>query len=76
MVQVETGRCNFDLKLSLQNTTQRLAGGFGYSTALFEVSTIKRMIEHFDSLLESILADPEKPLADLRMRDQIPKRNG
>jgi non-ribosomal peptide synthetase component F len=69
MVQVETGRSNFDLTLSLQNTSQGLVGSFGYSTVLFDESTIKRMAEHFRNLLESVLAEPDKPLADLRMRD-------
>ena len=69
MAQVETGRSNFDLKLSLQNTSQGLFGGFGYSTALFDVSTIKRMAAHFQDLLESVLAEPDKRLDDLRMRD-------
>ncbi len=67
MVQVATGRSNFDLKLSLQNTPQGLAGTFGYSTALFDASTIERMAQHFQGLLEDIIADPDKPLAELQM---------
>jgi Condensation domain/AMP-binding enzyme/AMP-binding enzyme C-terminal domain/Phosphopantetheine attachment site len=66
IVSVETGRANFDLTLNLHHTSRGLAGSFEYSTVLFDVSTIKRMAADFQNLLESILADPGKRLADLQ----------
>ncbi len=65
IVSVETGRSNFDLTLNLHHTSQGLVGSFEYSTVLFEESTIRRMAEHFRNLLENILAEPDKRLADL-----------
>jgi amino acid adenylation domain-containing protein len=67
IVSVETGRANFDLTLSVHHTTQGLVGSFEYSTALFDESTIKRMAEHYQNLLENILTEPDQRLADLPM---------
>jgi len=67
IVSVETGRSNFDLTLNLHHTSQGLVGSFEYSTVLFDASTINRIAGHFQNLLKSILADPDKRLDDLRM---------
>ncbi|MEG3908710.1 amino acid adenylation domain-containing protein [Microcoleus sp. w2-18bC1] len=55
----------FDLSLSLQKTKQGLTGAFEYSTDLFDTATIARMIEHWQTLLAGILANPEQRLSDL-----------
>jgi non-ribosomal peptide synthetase component F/acyl carrier protein len=67
IVSIDTGRANFDLTLSFNHTTQGLVGSFEYSTVLFDESTIKRMAEHFQNLLENILTEPDQRLADLPM---------
>jgi amino acid adenylation domain-containing protein len=67
IVSVDTGRSNFDLTMNLHHTSQGLVGSLEYSTVLFNESTIKRMVEHFRNLLESILAEPDKRLAELSM---------
>ncbi|MEG4595034.1 amino acid adenylation domain-containing protein, partial [Microcoleus sp. F8_C2] len=55
----------FDLSLSLQKTKQGLTGAFEYSTDLFDTTTIARMIEHWQTLLAGIVANPEQRLSDL-----------
>ncbi|MEP6501667.1 amino acid adenylation domain-containing protein [Microcoleus vaginatus] len=55
----------FDLSLSLQKTKQGLTGAFEYSTDLFDPTTIARMIEHWQTLLAGIVANPEQRLSDL-----------
>ncbi|MEH2000987.1 MAG: amino acid adenylation domain-containing protein [Nostoc sp.] len=55
----------FDLSLSLQKTEQGLTGAFEYSTDLFDATTIARMIEHWQTLLAGIVANPEQRLSDL-----------
>ena len=75
VMSVETGRSNFDLTLNLHDTPQGFVGGFEYSTVLFDASTIRRMAEHFRNLLESVLADPDQRLADLRMLGATDERD-
>ena len=36
-----------------------------YNTDLFEAATIARMLAHFQTLLEAVVADPEQRLSDL-----------
>ncbi len=57
----------FDLSLDLQETGEELNGIIEYSTDLFEFSTITRMAGHFANLLEDCIAEPERPLAYLRL---------
>ena len=52
----------FDLSLYLRERDGKLVGFFEYNTDLFEPQTIERMIGHFETLLEGIVADPEQPI--------------
>ncbi|MBD2483967.1 non-ribosomal peptide synthetase [Planktothrix sp. FACHB-1365] len=63
----------FDLSLSLQKTERGLTGGFEYSTDLFDATTIARMIEHWQTLLAGIVANPEQKLSDLPILTTIEK---
>jgi aspartate racemase len=55
----------FDLTLNLKETSQGIRGYFEYNTDLFEAATIARMIGHFQTLLEGIVANPATRLWDL-----------
>ncbi|MBE7384646.1 MAG: amino acid adenylation domain-containing protein [Leptolyngbya sp. SIO1E4] len=60
-----TARC--DLTLSLMDVGEKVTGFLEYSTDLFKAETISRMSEHFQNLLEKIVADPDQCLSDLRL---------
>ena len=60
---MDTWLARSDLLLELIDEDGRLDGWLEYSTELFEAGTIKRMAAHFRTLLESIVANPER--ADL-----------
>ncbi|MFG2169746.1 amino acid adenylation domain-containing protein, partial [Micromonospora chersina] len=55
----------FDLRLVLMESGERLVGGFEYATALFDVSRIRRMVDHLLTLLEGVVADPDLPVSQL-----------
>lgn len=55
----------FDLNLFVEEIGKSLHLMWGYSTDLFEANTIDRWAGHFISLLESIVANPEQPVAFL-----------
>jgi len=40
-------------------------GTFEYATDLYDRSTAERMVAHFQHLLESVVADPNRPICDL-----------
>ncbi len=54
----------FDLSVHLTEDKDGFVGRFEYDTDLFESSTIRRMIDHFQILLEEIIKNPEKKISD------------
>ena len=65
LVEVETHTAKFDLTLSMQETEQGLSGRIEYSCDLFDPETIMRMVGHWRTLLEGIVADPGQRLSKL-----------
>jgi amino acid adenylation domain-containing protein len=55
----------FDLTLTMAEVGDQLVGGLQYNKDLFDAPTIIRMAQHWQTLLESILAFPEVPVVDL-----------
>ena len=72
---VDTQTTRFDLEFHLWEPTRNnglgldssdgISGFVVYSTDLFDAATITRMLGHFQTLLEGIVANPEQRLADL-----------
>jgi amino acid adenylation domain-containing protein len=72
---LESGSTRFDLEVhlwepahglrSLWQSQEGLSGFISYSTDLFDRDRIGRLIGHFQTLLEGIVANPEAHLADL-----------
>jgi amino acid adenylation domain-containing protein/non-ribosomal peptide synthase protein (TIGR01720 family) len=59
----ESESAKFDLWLLLTEDPAGLIGKLEYSTDLFEHATIARFIGHFQTLLESIVKNPEQTIA-------------
>lgn len=57
----------FDLTLMMLSMGDSLSAALQYNSDLFQESTIARMVGHFQTLLESIVANPDVELADLPM---------
>jgi amino acid adenylation domain-containing protein len=64
-LEVDSGTTHFDLILHMNETEQELSGELVYNTDLFEPDTIARMLEHFQTLLEGVVADPAQRLLNL-----------
>jgi amino acid adenylation domain-containing protein len=55
----------FDLNVMMAETNGVVSGTFQYNVDLFDNDTIVRMTDHFKILLRSIVAAPERPVAEL-----------
>jgi len=66
-VEVDWNTSKFDLSLSMKEREEGLHGVLEYSEDLFEQETIQRMLEHFENLLESIVANPEEEIGRLEL---------
>src|SRR2546429_2428309 len=61
--KVGTAKC--DLALFMAEGPQGLMGRLEYNTDIFDSSTIDRLADHFQILLQGIVADPEQHIYDL-----------
>jgi amino acid adenylation domain-containing protein len=64
-VETEGHTSKYDLLFSLTETDDGLEGTLQYSTDLFKTTTVKRMLKHFETLLESATARPDARLSEL-----------
>jgi surfactin family lipopeptide synthetase A len=64
-IDVETGTTKFELCLVLDDRHEGLLCRFIYNTDLFEADAIERMAGHWQTLLESIVADPGQEISKL-----------
>ncbi|MGH8491179.1 MAG: amino acid adenylation domain-containing protein, partial [Gammaproteobacteria bacterium] len=64
-VEVESETAKFDLTLSMVERAEGLAGELEYSTDLFDEATISRMLGHYQTLLEGVIANPDQRISDL-----------
>ncbi|MFW5762801.1 MAG: amino acid adenylation domain-containing protein [Coleofasciculus sp.] len=74
LLETESSTAKFDLSLSMRETEQGLIGSLEYNTDLFDAGTIARMLGHFQTLVASILANPDQPLEDLQLLTDAEKQ--
>lgn len=65
IVDMDTGTSKFDLILEITELNKELKGVFEFSTDLFDLSTIERMIGHLGVILESITDEPAQSISVL-----------
>jgi amino acid adenylation domain-containing protein/non-ribosomal peptide synthase protein (TIGR01720 family) len=57
----------FDLSLDVSEINEGLLLLLTYSSELYEEETMQRLLEHYENLVSSILADADTPVSGLRM---------
>ena len=62
------------MTLTVLEGKKGLAGRFEYNTDLFDAERIERMVGHFQTLLEGIVAEPGKCICDLPILDEAERR--
>ena len=73
-IDVDTGVTQFDLSVFMERSVEGLSARFEYRTDLFDAATIARMMGHFRTILEGIVADPSRRLSELPLLTQ-PERD-
>ena len=73
-LDAHSGTAKFDLEVSLFHTGPVLSAKFEYSSDVFEPATIARMADHFEQLLESVVADPLRRISELPMLSPAEER--
>lgn len=62
LLAIDSSTAKFDLGLSIRDAGTELRGELEYSVALFEPSTITRMVGHYLTLLAAVVRDAEMPI--------------
>jgi len=62
---IDVGTSKFELGLSIRDMGDELTGVFEYSTDLFDAATVEAFARQFQTLLRSIVAEPDSALSDL-----------
>lgn len=63
--EFDSGTAQLDIFLSMSESQQGLTGVLEYNTDIFDSTTITRLINNFQTLLESIVALPEQQISKL-----------
>jgi amino acid adenylation domain-containing protein len=74
LIPNEQTTAKLDLSLFMAEGPQGLAGRWEYNTDLFDRTTILRMAGHFQTILESALANPDVPVSQLSMLTEAERR--
>ncbi|HEY9832541.1 MAG TPA: amino acid adenylation domain-containing protein [Stenomitos sp.] len=74
LIEMNTGITRFDLALFIQETEQGMIGTWKYSTDLFEKSAIARLSHHFETILSSIVKNPDTRIDALEMSNEAEKQ--
>ena len=69
-VKAHSGTAKFDLTLFMTEEGDRLSGAMEYNTALFDASTVQRMLDHFQVLLSGVVESPDLPLSQIEILSQ------
>ena len=73
-IEGESVIAKFDLTLFLGETAAGLKGRWEYNSDLFEAATIERMSQHFQNLLEAIVANPQLRVAQLPLLSEAERQ--
>ena len=73
---IENYSAKFDIVFDMWESADGLEGMLEYNTDIFEPSTIERLAEHYRTLLDAVVADPDQAISDLsilspRERNQL-----
>lgn len=73
-MDLEGRSAKYDLSLYLWEEGERLSGYFEYSTDLFGVATIQRMLSHYQTILQVVVTQPELRLSELPLVSESERR--
>jgi non-ribosomal peptide synthetase component F len=70
----DTATAKLDLVMDIWESDNGLGGLVEYKTDLFDRETIVKMLGHFETLLSSIVAQPDARLSSLEMLTEVEKQ--
>ncbi len=72
--EIKTGVARLDVEMQVIESGKRLSGALLYNRDLFDDSTMSRLLDHFQTLLNSIMEAPDRNIAELEMLSAAERR--
>ncbi len=69
-MEFETGTAKYELMLIAMETEQGLQGALEYNTDLFKKASIQRLLQQYQTLLQSFVAEPQQLLSEISLVKQ------
>lgn len=66
-LQIDGGTTHFDLTLHIADAADELVATIAYNTNLFDPSTIARMLQRFEIVLQAMYSSPDRHLSELQL---------
>jgi amino acid adenylation domain-containing protein/non-ribosomal peptide synthase protein (TIGR01720 family) len=66
-IDIHSGTVKFDLTMTVLEEGDFLEGALEYSTDLYHADTIRRMLVHFENLLEALVERPDIPISEIQI---------
>jgi amino acid adenylation domain-containing protein len=73
--EVEETSSKYDLLMNFWESAEGLSGGLEYNTDLFDRATARRLVAHFQTLLEAAVAEPSRKLSELSLLTEIERQH-
>ena len=74
LVEVEERAATFDITFAMAEEAGKLYGFLDYNTDLFRAETIRRLLGHYETLLQAIVVDPSQRLSQLPLLTEGERR--
>ena len=74
LMDVERGTSKFEMVMAIVEEADGLKGTLEFDTDLFDAATAARLITHYQTLLEGVVADPDRHLSALPLLGQAERR--
>ena len=71
---IHNGTAKFDITLGIEERENDMAASIEYNTDLFNADTIEQMLDHYQMLLEGVVADPDQSIATLPILTDVERR--
>ena len=71
---VNDGTSKFDLWLSISERENGLLAILEYNTDLFEQATVRRLLDHYQILLENIVVDPNREITKIECINEVERK--
>lgn len=73
-MELDTGTAKFDLTLAVDEGSGGLKAAMEYNSDLFDAATVARMLGHWRTLLEGIVANPDRHISELPLLGDAERR--